>query len=314
MINRNRNRATLLLSKRNILVLVMLLTLQLVLIGGCGSPAATKNNTGSQGLVIATSFYPVYIMTRNITADIPGVEVVNITGTVTGCLHDYHLTTSDLKRLHRAKILVVNGGGMETFLDQAVAQQPGLTIVDASRDISLIKDEHGDENAHVWVSVSLAMKQVQNIADQLAELDAEHGPAYQENASRYISELETLRDEMREQLEQLPNKNIVTFHEAFPYFAREFGLHTVAVVEREPGSEPSAAELAETIKIIKKSGVKAIFVEPQYSTKAADTIARETGSGVYTLDPAVTGPDDPGAYIKIMRSNSQVLVEALSEK
>ncbi|MGE5544989.1 MAG: metal ABC transporter substrate-binding protein [Bacillota bacterium] len=293
-----------------VLVLVLMLLLQPMVIGGCGSSAATENN---ENLVIATSFYPIYIMTRNVTHDIPGVEVVNITRTVTGCLHDYHLTTSDLKRLHEADILVVNGAGMESFLDQAARQRPGLKIVNASRGISLLKDRHGEENAHVWVSVSLAMKQVQNIADQLAGLDIKNGPAYQENASRYISELKALRTEMHEELEQIPNRDIVTFHEAFPYFAHEFGLNIVAVVEREPGSEPSAAELAETIEIIRQSGVKAIFVEPQYSTKAAETIARETGSRIYTLDPVVSGPDDPGAYIEIMRRNLQVLVEALSE-
>lgn len=298
-------------SGRKILVLVLtLLFLQSMIIGGCGGSASTEDNKNQ---VIATSFYPIYIMTRNVALDIPGVEVVNITGTVTGCLHDYHLTTSDLKRLHEAEILVVNGAGMESFLDQAAQQQPGLEIVDASQGISLIKDGHGEENAHVWVSVSLAIEQVQNIADQLAELDAQNGPAYQENASRYIKELEALREEMRGELESLPNKDIVTFHEAFPYFAQEFGLNIVAVVEREPGSEPSAAELAETIEIIRQSGVKAIFTEPQYSTKAAETIARETRSQVYTLDPAVSGPDDPGAYVEIMRSNLQVLMEALSE-
>lgn len=296
---------------RKILVLVLtLLFLQSMVISGCGGSAGTEDN---KNLVIATSFYPIYIMTSNVALGIPGVEVVNITGTVTGCLHDYHLTTSDLKRLHEAEILVVNGAGMENFLDQAVQQQPGLEIVDASQGISLIKDEHGEENAHVWVSVSLAMEQVQNIADQLAELDAPNGLAYQENASRYIKELEALREEMRSELAALPNKDIVTFHEAFPYFAQEFGLNIVAVVEREPGSEPSAAELAKTIDIIRQSGVKAIFTEPQYSTKAAETIARETRSQVYTLDPAVSGPDDPGAYVEIMRSNLQVLMEALSE-
>lgn len=299
---------------KNIWILVvLLLTLQLLGISGCGKTATTETDQ-NDNLVVATSFYPVYIMTQNITRDIPGVEVINITGVVTGCLHDYQLTTNDLKRLQQAKILVVNGAGMESFLDQAVDQQPGLRIVEASRDIALIKDEHGEENPHVWVSISLAMKQVQNIADQLATLDPPHGPAYQKNAARYIKELETLRDEMRDQLGDLPSKDIVTFHEAFPYFAREFGLRIVAVVEREPGSEPSAAELAQTIKIIRQSEVKAIFVEPQYSTKAAETIARETGSRVFTLDPAVTGPDDTGAYIEIMRSNLKVLVEALNDK
>lgn len=308
---KSQDKGNVRLSGRKMLLLVlMVLLLQLTAVGGCGNPANTENN---QKLIIATSFFPAYIMTRNVALDIPGVEVVNITGTVTGCLHDYHLTTNDLKRLHDAEVLVVNGAGMESFLEQVIEQQPDLKIVDASRDIKLMKDEHGHENAHVWVSVSLAMQQVQNIADQLAELDPENAHAYRENASRYLKELEALRGEMRNKLEGVPNKDIVTFHEAFPYFANEFGLNIVAVVEREPGSEPSAAELAKTIEIIRQSGVKAIFVEPQYSTKAAETIARETGSRVYTLDPAVSGPDDPGAYIKIMKDNLHVLVEALSD-
>ena len=307
----NTGRRFVFLSRAFILVCAgLLLTLPLLALAGCNS-SPTESETGDQKLVIATSFYPIYIMVRNVALDIPGVEVVNITGNVTGCLHDYHLTPSDLKRLRQAEILVINGAGMESFLDRVIEQQPDLKIIDASRDIPLKRDEHGHENGHVWVSVSLAMKQVQNIADQLAELDAGNGPAYQENAARYIKELEMLREEMREAIEGLPNKDVVTFHEAFPYFADEFGLNIVAVVEREPGSEPSAAEMADTIKLIRQSGVKAIFVEPQYSTKAAQTIARETGIEVYTLDPAVTGKDDPGAYIEIMKNNLRVLLEAL---
>jgi zinc transport system substrate-binding protein len=104
---------------------------------------------------------------------------------------------------------------------------------------------------------------------------------------------------------------IITFHEAFPYFAREFGLIIAAVVEREPGSAPNARELAESIDSIKKKEVKALFSEPQYPASAADAIARETGMKIYVLDPAVTGPDDPDAYISIMEQNLKTLQEAL---
>ena len=160
-----------------------LVTLFLILpvlgITGCGKPVSTDNGSDSdKNVVIATSFYPMYIMTKNIVREIPGVEVLNITGPITGCLHHYQLTTDDLKRLHRAQILVINGAGMESFLDQVIDQKPSLKIVEASREIPLIKDEHGEENSHIWVSVSLAMKQVQNIADQLASLDPQNGSAY----------------------------------------------------------------------------------------------------------------------------------------
>ena len=120
MKTRNTGRRSVFLSRRNVLVLAgLLLTLPLLVLGGCSSSPA-ESDSGEQKLVIATSFYPIYIMVRNITLDIPGVEVVNITGTVTGCVHDYHLTTADRKRLRQAEILVINGAGMESFLDQVI--------------------------------------------------------------------------------------------------------------------------------------------------------------------------------------------------
>jgi len=86
------------------------------------------------------------------------------------------------------------------------------------------------------------------------------------------------------------------------------------VIEREPGSEPSAAELARTVEIVKSHKVKALFAEPQYPAKAARTVARETGIPVRTLDPAVSGPLAPDAYLKAMERNLAVLREALSQK
>jgi zinc transport system substrate-binding protein len=119
---------------------------------------------------------------------------------------------------------------------------------------------------------------------------------------------------MHQELDKLPNKQIITFHEAFPYFAAEFSLKIAAVIEREPGSEPTPKEMEETIDKIKAAGIKALFAEPQYPVKAADAIAKETGAKVYTLNPAVTGEATQAAiddYIKIMEQNLAVLKEAL---
>ena len=134
---------------------------------------------------------------------------------------------------------------------------------------------------------------------------------YHANANAYIVKLEALRKKMHEGLANISSRDIITFHEAFPYFAKEFNLNIVEVIEREPGSEPSAGELAETVKTIKSHKIKALFAEPQYPAKAAQTIARETGLKVYVLDPAVTGSASLDAYIRIMEANLTVLQEAL---
>jgi zinc transport system substrate-binding protein len=264
---------------------------------------------------ILCSFHPMYVATLNIARGVPGVRVENMTTPQTGCLHDYQLTPADMRRIEDAWVFVANGGGMESFLSDIVQRRPDLHVVDASRGIAFI---HGDgnegDNAHVWVSVSGAIAQAHNIAEQLSAIDQEHAGLYRKNGERYAARLDSLRVRMHQALDGLPVREIVTFHEAFPYFASEFGLRIAAVVEREPGSEPSAAELARTVEIVRKSGTKAVFAEPQYPAKAAQAVAREAGVQVRILDPAVSGPEDPDSYIRTMDANLAVLREALSGK
>lgn len=255
---------------------------------------------------VVTSFYPMYVATLNLVAGVEGVEVVNLTQPFTGCLHDVQLTPAEMVKLSGADALVINGAGMESFMGKALEVVAKERVIEASDGVELL-----DENAHVWLSVSLHLKQVENIAAGLERLDPAHAAGYRANAAAYTAKLEALRDRMREGLRDLSRRDIVTFHEAFPYFAKEFNLKIAAVIEREPGAEPSATELAETIDLVRASGVKALFAEPQYPARAAESIARESGARVYTLDPAVTGPMDADAYIRIMDANLRVLEEAL---
>jgi zinc transport system substrate-binding protein len=290
--------------KRFIRFVTLLLSISSVILG--------NDNSKKNDHIILASFYPIYIMALNVTYGVPGVKVVNMTKPQTGCLHDYQLTPQDLKTLSAAWAFVVNGAGMESFIDKAVKQRPNMKIVEASKGIELIKDEgKAGDNPHVWVSVSAAIAQVKNIADGLSAIDSVNAMRYHANANAYIVKLEALRKKMHEGLANISSRDIITFHEAFPYFAKEFNLNIVEVIEREPGSEPSAGELAETVKTIKSHKIKALFAEPQYPAKAAQTIARETGLKVYVLDPAVTGSASLDAYIRIMEANLTVLQEAL---
>ena len=291
---------------------LLLLVLSIALVG-CGGANQTAEKKTAEPFRIVTSFYPMYVATINITDGVDGVEVYNMTKPQTGCLHDYQLMTDDMKTLEKADAFVINGAGMEDFMDKVTEQQKKLKVIDASRGIELIHDDEGD-NPHVWLSVTDAIQQVRNIADQLKEADPAHADAYEKNAAAYIEKLTALKSEMHAALDNVPHKDIVTFHEAFPYFAKEFNLNIIGVVEREPGTEPTPTELQETIEQVNSLPTKVLFTEPQYSPAAAETIARETGAKIYTLDPVVTGEATPAAknaYIDTMKANMKVLQEAL---
>lgn len=298
---------------------ISILLLILIMLTGC----TIKNEVDDDKLNVVTSFYPVYIATLNIIDGANNVTLSNLTSTEVGCLHDYQLTTANMLTLNHADVLVINGGGMENFVQKAIDNCANLKIVDSSEGILENHDEeheqqeehsheheHG-ENAHIWVSISLYIKQVENIKNSLCEIDPTNREIYEKNASEYIEKLQNFKNEMHKELDDLEDKNIVTFHEAFEFFAEEFGLNIVAVIEREPGTYPSAGELADIIEVVEKTQAKAVYTEPQYFENAANIIARETGRKLYSLDPIVSGELEKDAYEKIMRENLDVLIESL---
>jgi zinc transport system substrate-binding protein len=210
---------------------------------------------------------------------------------------------------------------MESFLDKVMKESPNIKIIDSSEGIELIKDEdceneegHCDHeyNPHIWVSISNYIKQVENIADGLSKIDPAHSDQYKKNTETYTAKLSTLKTKMHSELDGIKNKDIVTFHDAFPYFAKEFGLNIAGVINHEPESEPSVKELTDVIETVKKLSVKALFVEPQYPSTAANIISRETGTKIYTLDPGATGDKSKDSYINVMENNLKVLKEALN--
>ncbi len=291
----------------------------ILLLTGCGDglngdSGKADSRDGHEGLHIVTSFFPVYVAAINITSDVPGVKVTNMTEPQTGCLHDYSLRPADLKLLEAADVFVINGSGMESFLDDVLKEQDDLKIIEASDGIPALTEENGEVNGHVWVSMTNAVLYVQNIADRLSSIDEANAEHYKKNADFYIDKLQALKQEMHSELDGLDNKDIITFHEAFPYFAQEFGLNVAAVVEREPGTEPTARELGGIIELVKQTGIKALFAEPQYSSGAAETIAAETGAVLYSLDPVAAGeavPEAADAYLDAMRQNMETLKKAL---
>ncbi len=262
---------------------------------------------------VTATFYPLYLALINIAKDVPGVEAACMAPPQAGCLHEYQMTTADRRLLADSDLIIRNGAGLEAFL---MILMPELEprLVDASAGIALLLDEHGEENPHVWVSVSGMIDQVKNILEGLERADPAHADLYRQNAQDYIGELEALKAELTEMLAPISGRPIVTFHAAFAYWAAEFSVRVAATIESEHGGAPSGKELAELADVIQMEGVRALFAEPQYTDAAVNILSKETGVPVYTLDPIVSGeanPADYGAYMRIARANAETIREAL---
>lgn len=288
------------------------------LLSSCSPKKATAvqpNNTDTNTIKITATFYPLYISLLNITDGVEGIELSLLAPPDTGCLHDYQLTTKDMNKIENSNILVANGAGMEDFIEKILETKKDSLII-ASEGFELT-----DNNSHVWVSPEGAIHQTQRIVEGLSHLDPSNATKYVMNGNAYLLKLQNLRNHMHSILDEYSGKKIVTFHEAFPYFASEFNLEIASVIEREPGEAPGPKELKEQISeinsIISDGNKIALFAEPQYSSSAAEIIAKETGLKVYELDPCVTGNLKSeyikDSYITAMKKNAEVLKEALAK-
>lgn len=317
---------------KKILALLLTTTIAVGFLSGC-----IRTNYQKDKVKFLASFYPIYIMALNIVDGVEGIEVDCMAEVQVGCLHDFKLSTDNMRDIEKSDGFIINGAGMEGFIEDIANRVDGLHIIDSSIGINLLADghhhdededededehdhehedehnhDHGEYNAHLWVSVANYIKQVENITEGIVKIDPAHEKEYRRNSKEYIAKLTKLQNEMESGLANISDRNIITFHEAFDYFAEEFNLNIVSVIEREPGSEPNAKDLASIIDLTNETGVKALFVEPQYPDTSADIIAAETDAKVYTLDPGVSGDMNKDAYIIMMQENLKVLQKALT--
>lgn len=230
---------------------------------------------------------------------------------------DYEPKPDDAKRLSGAHLVVSNGVGLDGFLDDLLASGSGGTtprLVLGEGIPTLTVD--GEENPHFWLDPSLVKQHyVPRIAAKLAEVDPAGKATFDANAGAYITELDKLDAELKAKVEEIlpANRKLVTFHDAFPYFAEHFGFELVGVILENVGQEPTAAELADLVERVKAAGVKAVFSEAQFSPKLAETLAREAGitKVVTTLYNDSLGPPPADTYFGMLRWDIDEIVAAL---
>lgn len=230
---------------------------------------------------------------------------------------DYEPKPDDAKKLADARLIVSNGVGLDNFLDDLLASgsggdTPRLVLGDGIPILTV----DGEENPHFWLDPTLVKQYyLPAIAAKLSELDPDGKATYDANMASYGATLDALDTELKAKVAEIPeaNRKLVTFHDAFPYFARHFGFEEIGVIVENVGQEPTAGELAALVEKVKSAGVKAVFSEAQFSPDLSHTLAQEAGitNVVTTLYNDSLGPAPADSYVGLMRWNVSQIVPAL---
>lgn len=269
---------------------------------GAGRPGAPLR-------VLAATF-PVWLFTRSVCATVPGVSVELFVPADTGCPHEFSPSPADLRRLAGADAVILNGFGLESFMDAPLRTVGSRAVViDAGSGIQPLRDADGI-NPHIFAGPSQAARMVRTIGAGLARLDPAHAAAYAANAGACATRLDALATELARIGEAAPRKGIALQHDALAYLARDAGLTVTAVLEPgDAGGALSAARLAELARLLEREKPLLIAGEPQYPDKAVRLLARETGIAAAQLDPVAAGPADAPVdyYEHVMQANAEIL-------
>lgn len=286
------------------------------------SDSAKNTDEADDMLTVVTSFYPMYIATLNIVDGVKGVRLENLSEPQTGCLHDFQLTPEDMKLLSTADVFVINGGGIESFMSDVAKAYPKLDVVEACEDVALLSDDesdsahdhdHGDENAHAWMSVPRYRTMVKTIASHLAQKDEAHAEEYYANAEKYDAKLAKLEKEQDSLKSLTDGQNIVIFHEAYAYVADDFSMNACYLLDLDEERSVSAGEIKQVISAIKDDGVSVILAEELYGKSMGDTVSRETDVHVVYIDPLNRGEYDKDSYLDGMEQNIELIKDAFTK-
>lgn len=293
-------------------------TTALLLATSLAACAGAVSEGGGDRLPVVATTTVIADLVRNVGGDLVEVEPLVPAG---GEPHTFDPDPSDVTSIESAAIIFANGLGLDDWLGDLVADaSAGAPLVMLGENLRGVAYRQGGEHEgagldpHVWLNVAYAKLYVARIADELAAVDSGHADAYRSNADAYAGDLDALDAYARDTLRAIPeaNRSVVSFHDAFGYFADAYGLIVVDTVVEAPGQDPSAGEVAALIDAIRASAVRAILAESQFPTNLVDRIAEETGATVVAnLHSDSLGNPPADSYLGMIRTDVDAIAEAL---
>jgi ABC-type Zn uptake system ZnuABC Zn-binding protein ZnuA len=303
-----------------------LVILLLPVLAACGAQPGESSGAGpttaavssGQTIKVVTTMSILADMVKNVGGD--RVEAENIIPIGAGP-EDYQPTPEDARKIASADIVFYNGHGLEQWLaglfqSAARPNQPQIAVSDGLQAVEVGSADFKEGNPHFWMSAAYGARYVERIRDGLIQVDPSGKGSYTTTADAYIMQLLALNDALKQQAQTIPEseRKLVTNHDAFPYFADEYGFTIVGNVLANPEAELSAGDLAQLVRAVREQHVKAIFSESQFNPRVARTLADEAGvqviADLYTDTLGDTGSTG-ASYIDMLRYNMQTIVDVL---
>ncbi|GAA0820456.1 metal ABC transporter solute-binding protein, Zn/Mn family [Clostridium tertium] len=284
-----------------------------------------SNENDGEKLRVGVTINPLKDFTEAIGGD--KVEVFSIIPDGSDA-HSFDPKPKDLKDLINTNMFVYNGLGMEEWIDSVLNTVEGkdIKIVEASNGIKPISiseedheheegdedhgHEHGGNDPHMWLSLSDATKQAENIKNSLVEMDPENKDYYESNYEKLKQDFANLQNEYKSKFQEITNKDFVTGHAAFAYLCRDFGLTQKSIADVFGEGELTPKNLETLINYCKENNVKVIFSESTASAKESETLAREVGAKVEKIYSLETKEDDK-SYLEGMKYNLETIYNSL---
>lgn len=293
----------------------------LLLGAACGGDSQAKEEGAVGGRV------PVVATTTQLTdfAQIVGGNHVDVYGILKANVdaHDFEPSPGDIAKLAQAKVILKNGVGLEEWFEPTIRNaETKAAIVEAASGVAIRHGEgehEGEGDPHIWQDPRNAKVMVRNIAAALIAADPAHRADYEANEAAYAAELDRVDQEIAGQIGGLSNKKLVTNHDAFGYFVDRYGLDFVGSIipSFDSQAELSAQDISNLVRLIKGTGVKAVFSESSLPPKTAEAIGRDAGVAVVAGDDALYGDSlgpsgsDGDTYLKMLRHNAREIVDHL---
>jgi zinc transport system substrate-binding protein len=275
------------------------------ILSGCISQddtsAPAQPGNASYKITVAATIAPLGDFVKAVGGDKVSVTVVVPPGAEP---HTFEPTPSLMVGLSRADLYIMNGAGLEYWIDRLLETNKNMTVLDSSKGIPLLAESEEEIDPHIWLSLRNAAIQVQNICRGLTEIDPQNKDYYAKNRDDYLQKLRALDEKLKGTFAGKENKIFIVHHPAWTYFARDYGLNQVPLMENE--KEPGPKYLGEVIEIARKNNITTLFVEPQYNPKAAEAIAQEMNARIVTIDPLA------GNYLDNMINASREIALSLT--